>query len=349
MPGTIVFKPIEANLSGKDKDLFGKMDPYCLFHVGLHTVKGQVCKSGGHHPVWNDEIPLEIKDQTTCIVDVKDKDMLTDDKIGSFEIDLREIETKGQVKKWYPIFDKDKPMGEILLEAFCAGTRGFQQQGLPQQGFSQQGLSQGYQQNLPQQGLSQQGLGQGSYQQNLPQQGFSQGYQQSFPQQGLSQQGLGQGSYQQNLPQQGLSQGYQQNLPQQGLSQQGLGQGSYQQNLPQQVSGQGYQSFPTSGGISTTGGSSLRGADPTSLQSKPGYTTIQSQGLTGQQFGQSLGPSSSLGRPGEGIYEGDISRFNQPPHQMPFGHGHHTPQDSLNPLNQPQNLSENKPQQFKNA
>jgi len=120
MPGTVVFKPIEANITHNTERL-GKMDPYCLFHVGTQKIKGQVCKKGGKHPQWEDSIVIPITNQPTCMVDLKDKDLFHDDKIGTFEVDLREVETQGRLKKWYPLFYKEKPAGEILVEAIYAG------------------------------------------------------------------------------------------------------------------------------------------------------------------------------------------------------------------------------------
>jgi len=313
MPGTITFKPIEATLTGKDQDLVGKMDPYCLFHVGHHKFKSQVCKSGGNHPVWNDEITIDMGSQPMCTVEIKDKDMFIDDKLGTFEVDLREIESQGRVRKWYPIFHKNQATGEILLESFYSGGGSFNQPGLSKQGLSQ---------NIPQQNLNQ-----GLYQQGMPQQ--------NFPQQSLNQGGFQQGLSQQSFPQQGFNQGFYQGS---NLGGSNLGH-PLQTNLA-----------PLGGGFSTSQVDStqnfaeqalLRGVDPTNISEKLVYN--QNQGLPGQNIGGSLG--QNLAQP-ELIYEGDVNRFNKPPHQMPFGHGHHTPQDPLNPLNPTQNLSGNKPNQF---
>lgn len=121
MPGTIIFRPIEANLT-HNTEWIGRMDPYCVFHVGSHKIKGQVCKKGGKHPHWEDSITVPIEDQNVCSVQLKEKDLLIDDNIGTFDVDLREIESMGTVKKWYPIFYKGKPAGEILMEALFTGT-----------------------------------------------------------------------------------------------------------------------------------------------------------------------------------------------------------------------------------
>jgi hypothetical protein len=64
----------------------------------------------------------------TC--DLMDKDKITrDDTIGTFTIDLQEVQNRGSISKWYPLFYKNKPAGEILMEA-C-----FQSEGLGSQSY----------------------------------------------------------------------------------------------------------------------------------------------------------------------------------------------------------------------
>jgi len=125
MPGTIVFKPIEANLT-HNTDLITKMNPYCVFVVGTERYNSQICKKGGKHPVWNDSISVPVGNESRLMVEVMDKDRITkDDTIGSFLIDIQEIESQQHVSKWYPLFYKNKPAGEVLLEAdFQGGSFG---------------------------------------------------------------------------------------------------------------------------------------------------------------------------------------------------------------------------------
>jgi len=160
MPGTITLKPIEANLN-RDTDLIGKADPYCQFTIGGDKVKGQVCKSGGKHPVWYDSITIPASSQTLCLVEVKDKDLIKDDKMGSCEIDLRQIQNQGVTKQWYPLHHRGKPAGELLLEATFTPDNAHL--GMPvknpmgmqpgiQQGVQpgmQQGMQMGVQQGMP--------------------------------------------------------------------------------------------------------------------------------------------------------------------------------------------------------
>jgi hypothetical protein len=129
MPGTFVFKPIEANLT-HDTDLIGKMNPYCAFNVGNVRIKSQVCNKGGKHPHWNDCVTIPSSGEPTAVVDLMDKDKLTkDDTIGTFTIDLQEVQNRGSISKWYPLFYKNRPAGEILMEA------SFQAEGLGSQSY----------------------------------------------------------------------------------------------------------------------------------------------------------------------------------------------------------------------
>jgi hypothetical protein len=256
MPGTIIFKPIEANIISKDKDVLGKMDPYLSFHLGgLKRVKGEVAKSGGQHPIWNDAITVEVSDQNSLTVDLKDKDMLIDDKIATFEVDLREVQSQGRVRKWYPIFRKSEPAGELLMEATFSGGSGQFGTGLNQGQYAGVGgLSQG--QGQGQYGT---GLNQGQYGTGLSQ---GQGYSATGMSQGT---GLNQGQYGTTT---GLSQG------QYGT---GLSQGQYGTGLSQ---GQGYSAsgfagsniYGQGGNVITTPGTVITHTST----SYPGETTKSS-------------------------------------------------------------------------
>jgi len=145
MPGTIIFKPIEANLT-HNTDLLTKMNPYCSVIVGTSRVKGQICKKGGKHPHWNEAITVPASNVPTAVLEVMDKDKITsDDHVGSCLIDLQEIQAMGHVHKWYPLTYKNKPAGEILLEVdFQTGPSLMGQgQTIGEQIGMSQGLSQG--------------------------------------------------------------------------------------------------------------------------------------------------------------------------------------------------------------
>lgn len=125
MPGTYIFKPLEANLT-HNTDLIGKMNPYCAFNVGGTKIKSQVCMRGGKQPHWNDTIIIPIADEAVypaIKVELMDKEtFLSDDNIGDFVLDLQEVQDKGQLSKWYSLTYNDKPAGEILMEASFASS-----------------------------------------------------------------------------------------------------------------------------------------------------------------------------------------------------------------------------------
>jgi hypothetical protein len=118
MPGTFSFRPIQANLT-HDTDWLGKMDPYCSYRVGPQRIKGPICRNGGKFPKWEDAtVNVPATNEPSMVVDLMDKDkVLFDDNIGSFVIDLQEVQNRGQLSKWYPVYYRQKPAGEILLEA----------------------------------------------------------------------------------------------------------------------------------------------------------------------------------------------------------------------------------------
>jgi len=121
MPGTITFRPIEANLT-HNTDFIKKMNPYCSFIVGNKRINSEICKHGGKHPHWNDSISVPFANEAKILVELMDKDRITkDDHIGSFMIDVPELQAQGQSSKWYPLFYKNKPAGEILMEASIQG------------------------------------------------------------------------------------------------------------------------------------------------------------------------------------------------------------------------------------
>ena len=116
MHGTITVRPIEAKLY-RDVELFRKMDPYCLITLGIHTIKGSICKKGGKRPFWDDIIIFRGTPDSNIVIQLMDKDTLTsDDLIGVCEIDLQEVDEEGKIAKWYELHYKKKLAGEILIE-----------------------------------------------------------------------------------------------------------------------------------------------------------------------------------------------------------------------------------------
>jgi len=95
------------------------MDPYCSYRSGPNRIKGPICRNGGKFPKWEDAtVIVPAGNEPSMLVDLMDKEkILFDNTIGSFVIDLYEIQQVGQLSKWYPVYYKQKPAGEILMEA----------------------------------------------------------------------------------------------------------------------------------------------------------------------------------------------------------------------------------------
>jgi Ca2+-dependent lipid-binding protein len=116
MPGTIIFKPIEANLTHETSHIV-EMDPYCTITIGNQVGKGGVCEKGGKNPHWNDLITLAVTQESKCLVELFDQSVIfPDQSIGRFEIDLKDVESKGKLIKWYTLFYDTKPAGSVLME-----------------------------------------------------------------------------------------------------------------------------------------------------------------------------------------------------------------------------------------
>ena len=115
MSGTLVVKPIEAKLT-HDTETLGKMDPYCRVLIGGQHVKGKVCEDGGKNPKWNDTIVAQRNGEPDFYLELLDDDTFKDDVIGVAKIDISFLQSQTVSAKWYPLFHKQKPAGEILLE-----------------------------------------------------------------------------------------------------------------------------------------------------------------------------------------------------------------------------------------
>ena len=117
MPGTITFKPIEANLS-REKETVFQMDPYCKFSLGWHSAQSSVARGQGEHPHWKDCVQLQRKhNEHSAKLVVKDSDSFgLDDLIGEAQIDLDKVVTEGKVSQWYDVKKHGKVIGEVLLE-----------------------------------------------------------------------------------------------------------------------------------------------------------------------------------------------------------------------------------------
>ena len=118
MPGTIVFKPIEAKFAHEGPKIT-HIQPVCVFTMGNQKLQtGQSRKEAGVHAKWDDTITLNSTQDSSCLVELKDKDsMIPNDRIGSFSVNLKDLESQGKISKWFTLQQNGEPVGEMLLEA----------------------------------------------------------------------------------------------------------------------------------------------------------------------------------------------------------------------------------------
>ena len=106
---------IEAQLT-HDTELFGKMDPYCLFTYKKWQWQSACISSAGKHPKWC-AIPdqfIEIDDPDHPIdLKVFDKDLLKSDLVGEAQFKISELKLRNGLVE---IFYHGKSAGKVFME-----------------------------------------------------------------------------------------------------------------------------------------------------------------------------------------------------------------------------------------
>ena len=176
----IQLKIISAQLN-KDKDTFGKQDPYVKIQTAQGEQRTRVHNNGGKNPNWGDVFTIPMNSPIT--LSVWDKDVGADDLIGTAVIQPQNLMSMGNAPSFHPLFHHNNNAGQIQVQVIGGG--GYGQPGFPPQGgYGQPGFP-------PQGGYGQPGFPpQGGYgQPGFPPQG---GYgQPGYPPQG----GYGQPGY----------------------------------------------------------------------------------------------------------------------------------------------------------
>eukprot|EP00798_Chlamydomonas_sp_ICE-L_P005073 gene5073-34871_t len=89
---------IETASGLKDKDLFGKSDPYALLKCGGQQFRSKTCKGGGKAPVWNETFTFQIITENTLDVTIMDDDMIRDALLGTASISLAKVRVQTRDK-----------------------------------------------------------------------------------------------------------------------------------------------------------------------------------------------------------------------------------------------------------
>ncbi|EPZ32192.1 C2-domain-containing protein [Rozella allomycis CSF55] len=85
----------------KDKDVFGKMDPYINLRIGSQKWRSKTVTGGGKNPTWNQSISLGVITGTEALfVEAYDEDAGKDDFIGSGSINLADAVRLGTLDTW---------------------------------------------------------------------------------------------------------------------------------------------------------------------------------------------------------------------------------------------------------
>ena len=116
MYGQVIFRPIRAELL-KDKELFGKQDPYVKIKTNSGEFKTHTCNNGGKRPYWNDSFNFNLTGDTNIHLSVWDKDTFSkDDFLGETNINLLGKLIQGNNSNSYNLTYKGKAAGIIYIE-----------------------------------------------------------------------------------------------------------------------------------------------------------------------------------------------------------------------------------------
>jgi len=150
--GKLQLQVVEAK-ELKDKDFFGKMDPYCKVILGNNHHKTPVHHKGGRNPSWNADFSLAIASNMhtmPLILEVYDSDTLSDDRIGEATVPVSLLTGTQFTDDWYELLTRhNQPCGKIHL--ICRWESDAQDMGMGQPQFAQQPMYQQQQQPVYQQ------------------------------------------------------------------------------------------------------------------------------------------------------------------------------------------------------
>lgn len=100
----------------KDKDWFGKQDPYCLLTVGGQTLRSRTATDGGKNPVWNQTFKFNVINENDLTITCKDEDVSADDVIGTGRAQLARARTAGTDRQSVPMMSRNgKQHGHVQI------------------------------------------------------------------------------------------------------------------------------------------------------------------------------------------------------------------------------------------
>ncbi|GFR48310.1 hypothetical protein Agub_g10191 [Astrephomene gubernaculifera] len=90
----------------KDKDWFGRQDPYCVLSVGGQHFRTHTATDGGRNPVWNQTFRFNVINENDVELTIKDSDVGRDDNIGTARISLARARQFGRDTMQAPVYSK---------------------------------------------------------------------------------------------------------------------------------------------------------------------------------------------------------------------------------------------------
>ncbi|KAG2449211.1 hypothetical protein HYH02_005958 [Chlamydomonas schloesseri] len=131
----------------KDKDWFGKQDPYAVLKVGSQQFRTRTAVDGGKNPVWNETFRFNVINENDVELIIKDSDVSADDYIGTARVSLAKAREHGRDTQQCAVHSKSgKQHGFVQVNltftrnsALKAGAHGHPQPGAypgyPQQAY----------------------------------------------------------------------------------------------------------------------------------------------------------------------------------------------------------------------
>lgn len=119
----------------KDKDWFGRQDPYCLLTCGSQTFRSKVHEDGGKDPVWNQTFMFNIINENNVDIKIFDHDHTSrDDPVGTACISLATVRVKGSDHVKAPVNTRRSKQHGVISVALAFAPNRAAQASAPQYG-----------------------------------------------------------------------------------------------------------------------------------------------------------------------------------------------------------------------
>ena len=83
MSGSVIIKPIQANFDHETSKIT-HIHPIFVVTIGSQTVEGGPSKTEGVHTRWEDSVTVQRGEESSCLIQLKDKDSVATDNVIGF-------------------------------------------------------------------------------------------------------------------------------------------------------------------------------------------------------------------------------------------------------------------------